>query len=407
MNAAVQCPVAAPPLPTLLVDDDAFVRKVVARQLRALGVEHVVQAADGHAAQRLLRSSGPFRLIMIDLMMPGCDGVELLREIAVCQPGAALALLSSAEPRVLRTARQLAQARNLRVAGSFPKPISLQSLRALVQSLDLAPAPARVLEVEAPLTAAELGAALAQGELGVHVQPEIDLRNGTIHGVEVLARWHSPARGGFVRPDRFVALAEASGLIRELTEQVLRLALEAGRHWRSLGLDLHLAVNLSPRCLDDLRLPEHILGLADELSFDPRRLLLEVTESGFAGGSTPALDILTRLRLNGIELAIDDFGTGYSSLQQLQRIPFSQLKVDRSFVSRAVEDPDARHIDEANIRLAHGLGLRAVAEGIETPEQLALLRTLGCDLGQGYLLARPMPVHEFPGWARSFRLDGA
>jgi EAL domain-containing protein (putative c-di-GMP-specific phosphodiesterase class I)/ActR/RegA family two-component response regulator len=411
MNEASSSPrTAEPPAAALVVDDDAFVREVLGRQLQSLGVGRVAAAADGDEARLRLRDGGDFGLIVLDLEMPGCDGIELMREIGERQPDASLILISSADARVLRTARELALQRGLRVAGAFGKPVGIEDLRTGLRTLAHASRPARSAPgsagAQAPLGVADLAAALDRDEIRIHVQPEVDLRSGAVHGVEVLARWHSPEHG-FVPPDRFIALAESGKLIQRLTDVVMRLAVMSGRQWDAEGLSPCLAVNVSPHCLDDLRLPEQVVALVEGLSFDVRRLLLEVTESGVAGRSARSLDILARLRLKGFELAIDDFGTGYSSLQQLQRIPFTQLKVDRSFVSRAATDEDARHIVSANIRLAHDLGLRVVAEGVETLAELALLRELGCDLAQGYLLARPMPPEEFPAWVRGFRLPGS
>ena len=391
-------------LPALVVDDDAFVRKVFVQQLRSLGLSDIASAADGLEAQNLLRNSGPYSLILFDLVMPGYDGFELLREIAEHQPRAALVMVSSADPRVLRTVQQLAQLRKLHVLGALSKPVRVADLQALLARMRDYESPRVAAPATTGMTAGELRDALRDGQIDVHVQPIVDLHTLRLHGVEALARCTHPAHR-FASPEQFITLAEATGQILELTLQVTRRILRVCAQWRSEGLEPHVAVNLSMACLTELDLPERLLALTETCHFNPKRLSLEITESGLAADTARSLDILGRLRLRGIELSIDDFGTGYSSLQQLQRIPFTQLKVDRSFVSRAVEDVEARHIVEANIRLAQRLRLCSVAEGVETPAQLELLKRLGCDLAQGYLFAKPMPIDDFPGWARRFALQ--
>jgi EAL domain-containing protein (putative c-di-GMP-specific phosphodiesterase class I) len=334
-------------------------------------------------------------------MMPGTDGVVLLRDIAKLQPQVGLILMSSADGRVLRTAEGIARERQLNVLGTLAKPVAQKALSALLgrleQSTPIQKPGAEVVKI----TADDLKAALACGEIIIHVQPEVHIRDRRLGVVEALARWTSPVYGS-IPPDSFVPLAESCGLIRELTDVTLRAGIAACAQWRRQGLDIRVAINLSPFMLEDLSLPEAIAALAAEHGLPTRNLLLEVTESGVFKDVATSLDILARLRLRGMSLALDDYGTGHSSLKQLLRIPFTDLKLDRMFLTGSDTDPERRRVVESTITLAHDLGLKVIAEGVETEEQLQLLSDLGCDYAQGWLIARAMPVDQLVDWARSY-----
>lgn len=380
----------------LVVDDDEFVLSVVARMLGKRAAQ-VLTASDGQAARRMLGETR-FDLVVCDLKMPGLDGIELLRDFATLQAGAALILMSSADAKTLRAAEQLAQARGLRILGSLQKPVTTAALDQLIARID---APARAPSA-APaggeVSLDELRAGLAAGEIDVYVQPKLGLRSGRLAGAEALARWLKPD-GRVLPPSAFVPLAERSGLADALTQQVVRRALAAQQAWRDAGLDIPISVNLPIDSLDHLDLPEQLGAELARHGTAPDRLILEITESGVMKDLTRSLDVVTRLRLRGYRLSIDDFGTGYSSLEQLQRFPFSELKIDRAFVHGASQDPRLRSIAESSIRLARDLHLKTCAEGVETEADYALMRELGCELAQGYYVARAMPAPELPRWA--------
>ena len=244
----------------------------------------------------------------------------------------------------------------------------------------------------------ELRAALDAGEIDIYAQPKLGLRSGRLAGAEALARWLKPD-GRVLPPAAFVPLAERSGLADALTQQVVRRALAAQHSWREQGLDIPISVNLPIDSLDHLDLPEQLGAELARYGTEPDRLILEITESGVMKDLARSLDVVTRLRLRGYRLSIDDFGTGYSSLEQLKRFPFSELKIDRAFVDGAAGDPSLRSIAESSIRLARDLHLKTCAEGVETEADYELMRELGCELVQGYYVARPMPAPELPRWA--------
>jgi EAL domain-containing protein (putative c-di-GMP-specific phosphodiesterase class I) len=234
----------------------------------------------------------------------------------------------------------------------------------------------------------------------VHYQPKVAVPGGEVVGVEALARWQHPEQGS-VLPDVFVPLAEQTGLVRRLTACVLDSALTQCRSWADRGLDLPVAVNLSVRDLLDPGLPTQVMGMLDRHGLGSNSLQLEITESSIMDQPARALDVLNALADLGIELAIDDFGTGYSSLAYLQRLPVLQLKIDRSFVTHLSENESDAAIVRSTIDLGHSLALTVVAEGVEDARSMDLLASAGCDLAQGYHVARPMAGDEIQGWIAS------
>ena len=242
--------------------------------------------------------------------------------------------------------------------------------------------------------------ALASGELHMVYQPKVSLEDGSLNRVEALIRWDDPEHGR-VAPSRFVPLAEQHGLIGPLTDWGLRTTLEQWHRWRKSGLDIHLAFNISAVSLQCLDFPDLVERICNELAVPTDRLVLELTE----GATQPLInlmDTLTRFRIKGIGLAIDDIGTGYSSLMQLRQLPFTEVKIDRLFVQDLPRAHDSCVIVKAIIDLAHGLGLTATAEGVETVEQLRFLKTLRCDVAQGYLVAHPLEGDALPRWSEQF-----
>lgn len=249
--------------------------------------------------------------------------------------------------------------------------------------------------------AGELRAALGSPAFTLHVQPQLELRTGTICGVEALARWQHPQRGP-ISPAQFIDIAESTGLIGPLTWQVLELALALGRRYAASGLDLPIAVNISARNLQDAELIPRLRELLAGWSLPPDCLHLEVTETALMADAALSRRVLEELRTLGLPVYLDDFGTGYSSFAYMRELPLSGIKLDRAFIA-AVDEPVTRRIVRTMSELGHALGLRVIAEGLENPDHLALLETLGCHAVQGYAIARPMPGEALMDWLHSFR----
>jgi diguanylate cyclase (GGDEF)-like protein len=243
----------------------------------------------------------------------------------------------------------------------------------------------------------DLREALDQNMLTVHFQPKVNLATSTVIGVEALARWEHPMRG-WVGPDEFIPVAEETGLIKELTDQVLRASLAAVRIWRDRGLDLRVAVNLSTLDLLDELLAERIAHRLEQHGLSPELLTLEITESSLLSDVPRVMATIGHLDRLGVSLSLDDFGTGYSSLSYLRRLPVSELKVDRSFISNILLEAHDDVIVKSTVDLGHNLGLRVVAEGIENGEVMDRLIEVGCDIGQGYAISRPLDAVKFARW---------
>ena len=243
--------------------------------------------------------------------------------------------------------------------------------------------------------------ALEKQQLRMVYQPKVSLRDGSLKRVEALVRWDDPELGP-VEPARFIPLAEEHGLIDALTQWGLRTALRQWLEWRDQGIDTSIAFNISALSLEQLDFPDLVERMCTGLGVPIDRLVLELTE----GATQPLIklmDTLTRFRIKGIGLAIDDFGTGYSSLMQLRQLPFTEVKIDQAFIADAARSRDCRLIIQSVADLAHGLGLTATAEGVETLDQLRLVRELGCDLVQGYLIAPPLEPQALKPWKQKFR----
>ncbi len=362
----------------LVIDDDAGFRSYVRRVSETVGYETLV-TEDAEDFKEKVRSWHP-SVIMLDLQMPKVDGVELLRALGETKSAAKILIASGFDAKVVETAAHLAAERGLAIAGSLQKPVRAAMLRDRLE---------RLREVETPLLASALAHAIRTDELRLEYQPKLDCKSGEIFGVEALVRWQHPTRG-LVPPDSFISLAEQNALIHDLTAWVAAAAIRQAAHWRREGLALQLALNISALNLENIELPEMIVARCEEAGLAPEAVTLELTESAAMGNIAQGMDVLTRLRLKGMHLSIDDFGTGYSSLIQLQRLPFSEIKIDKSFVMHMGETRECRVLVEAVVGIAQRLGLFAVAEGVETAEALAALTALGCDAAQGYFISRPV-----------------
>ncbi|MFC0339079.1 diguanylate cyclase/phosphodiesterase [Kushneria avicenniae] len=253
--------------------------------------------------------------------------------------------------------------------------------------------------------ARDLGTAVEQDQLAMVYQPQIAADSGEVIGFEALMRWQHPMLG-FVPPDEFIALAEQSGRILQLTQWMLRAVCRQIDQWAHQGETVSVAINLSAQDVMDITLPERIHLLLQDYQLGPERLRLEVTESALIQDPVLAQRNLIALREAGLHIAVDDYGTGYSSLSQLKRLPVQELKIDKSFILRLDNDPEDRIIVRSTIDLAYSLGLSVVAEGVETEASRALLTAMECDVLQGYLISRPLPFDQVIGWVRQYR-EGA
>ena len=251
----------------------------------------------------------------------------------------------------------------------------------------------------------ELRRGIAEGQLVLFYQPKADLASGRVTSVEALVRWAHPTRG-LVPPDEFLPIAEQTGLMRPLTLWVIETALRQSAAWQAEGAELRVAVNVSLPDLLDLRFPDDLLRLLDETGVDPSRLQLEITENVVMADPVRVMDVLARISELGVELSLDDYGTGTSSLAYLKRLPVRELKIDRSFVMNMDAEERDAVIVRSTVELARSLGLRVVAEGVESAEVWTQLSEFGCELAQGYFLSRPIPGQEVTGSIERWHASG-
>ncbi len=391
----------SPPHAILIVDDDALQRDLLAMQLNNLGFEHLLLADSGHAAlTQLDLHPHQIRLIISDLSMPDMDGLVLMRHVAQRGFAGALIVLSGMQDDLLNSAVGLASAHGLTVLGCLSKPCKPAQLEHLLAKLD-SPANAHHGHTPNPALAPDrLAAALVAGEFVAWYQPKVDVDSGQAFGVEALARWPQ-ADGSYISPGAFVPALEAAGLVDELFFDMARQAAASMAVWRSQGLVLKTAINLSMDTALNLTMPERLQHIVAAADLSPAQFVIEVTESRLMVERSVAMESITRLSLMGFGLSIDDFGTGYSSLVQLIDLPFNELKIDASFVQRAKHELKAQTVLRIATLLGSNLHMSVVAEGVETQEQLEFVRRSGCTLVQGYYFARPMPFEPCTAWLRA------
>lgn len=391
----------------LLVDDEPLVLRLHQRMLANLGYT-LVTSCEGasQALETMDLADKPPHLILLDLNMPEIDGVEFLRHLVKRNYAGSVILVSGEDDRVLQAAEKLLKAHHITALGHLRKPVKPDMLATMLDKWS----PPEHAEHWTPLStgesaatiktysADEVRAAIANRELLNHYQPKVSLRTGHVEGVESLVRWKHP-RDGMVFPDQFISVAESHGLICDLTRLVITGALTDGKSLQQkTGLALKVAVNASMDDLTSLDFVDYIAGAATAAGMLPNHVVLEVTESRLMQDLRVPLEVLTRLRLKRFRISIDDFGTGHSSLAQLRDIPFDELKIDRGFVHRAWADETVRAIFDTSAMLAKQLNMDIVAEGVEDRADWDFVRRSGCDIAQGYFIAKPMPADALHDW---------
>ncbi|MBL4584255.1 MAG: EAL domain-containing response regulator [Pseudomonadales bacterium] len=384
----------------IIVDDDRLVAEMLATAASIVGFNtHIYTHAIDFLAHDLDRQD----IVLLDLSMPGIDGIEVIRTLSANKLPIALVLISGHDRGVLHSAEQLAKAHSLKVIGTLSKPIQIPHLQRILLKQFASFRATKKLYHSCEIALAkpeEVVQAITQEQLLIHYQPVLDMTTCDMVGVEALVRWQHPEQG-LIFPDAFIPVAEQNGLMEQLTGYVLGAVLKDRQAWLKEGLALHCSINISADNITSLGLPEQLMALLHKNQCEPSDITLEITESTLMGELVTSLDILTRLRMKGFSLSIDDFGTGYSSLSHLHRIPFTELKIDRGFVMDMVNDEEARAIAKTCIMLGHELDMKVVAEGIESQEIWDILVSYGCDFGQGYHIARPMPADSLLEWSQS------
>ncbi len=386
----------------LVLDDEPFMHKLLERMLANLGYTSIAACDNGRAALDIIDNPDDSpNLILLDINMPEMDGLEFVRHLVERHYNGSLILVSGEDERMQQAAEKLARAHKITVLGHLHKPASPEGMAELIGKWE-PPKQSKPRAARKIYAADEVRAAIANGELVNYYQPKVRTVSGQVMGVESLVRWRHP-QDGMVFPDQFIGVAEANGLIDDLTRVVLAGAFAQYSIWQQSGLMLQVAVNLSMDNLASLGFVDEIVGLAAKAGVPPQMVELEVTETSFMDDLRTPLEVLSRLRLKRFRLSIDDFGIGNSSLAQLRDLPFDELKIDMSFVHGAWKNEKLQAMFDSSLSLAKQLGMEVVAEGVEDQADWDFVHNRNCDISQGYFIAKPMPAADLPAWIQSWQ----
>lgn len=375
----------------LIIDDDEDVSSYISVVAKSAGYTALV-CNDPTELDQFYRPD--LGTIILDIMMPHIDGIEILRALAERHCQAGIIIVSGSEKSILRATEKIAIERKLNFIGSLQKPFVPENLAALMTKSRLSHSSRRLHRH--PLEGAS-DMLPGEEELVVMFQPKVNMNTLDFASLEALVRWQHPVKG-LLAPGFFIPAAEQSGEIDALTDMIVHKTLAQCSAWMQQDLVMNVAINVSARTLGNVEFPDRLDELLTYFGIAASQITLEVTETWLSDDPVDCLDTLTRLSLKGFKVSIDDFGTGYSSIAQLSRIPFSELKIDQSFVKHAPLNAQAHKILQSSVELGHHLNMNVVAEGVENQEQWNLVRDAGCDECQGFFIARPLPAGSTPAW---------
>jgi len=383
----------------LILDDEPSIGRMISLMAQELQLEAMSVTNPGMFFTAL--TAWVPTHVILDLIMPEMDGVEVLQQLGYKGCTARIAISSGVGNRVLGAAQLSAAEHGLDVAGLLPKPIKMRELQEfLYSSPDPNPAERHKKpfneQGEMTITRADIQGAIREKQFRLIYQPKINCASGRITGFEALVRWDHPTKG-LIMPDRFIALSERLGLIGLITDQVVDQAL----NWYISTPEVEgqsISINISAKTLEDQDFSYWLDVMCNRAAVPKELIILEITETAALDDQLLALDMFTRLRMKGFHVSIDDFGIGTSSLRLLARLPFSEIKVDKSFAMTVVKSSESKIILQSTVDLSHHLGLSVVVEGVEDRETLDFLQEIGCDMAQGYHIARPMSGESIANW---------
>lgn len=386
----------------LVVEDNEFQRRWLVAMLSNLGAQHIVEAEDGLEALRVLQDPAQaIDICFIDLNMPGMDGMELIRHMAKSANPVSIVLASALDPSLVFSVETMSQAYGVNLLGTIVKPATPEALEVMIarhipprlrQRRQSGGVPAMP---EISLDTVLQG--LRDNQFVPYFQPKVELQSGKVKGVEAFARWLHPEHG-VIGPHAFIPLLEQHGRIELLTWSIIRQSVAACRMLHAHGHAISVSINLASAPLAELTFADHFAECVAQHGVDPEYMAIEITESASRTDVPAFLENLARLRMKGFVLAVDDYGTGDASMQHHLRIPFSELKIDRSFVVGAAANEALGVALASSLELAQKLKRESTAVGVETRQDWDLLQTLGCTNAQGYFIAKPMAANALPGW---------
>lgn len=387
----------------LVAEADSAQRVALVEMLGQLGASQVTEIPDGHTALRCFQDSftPTVNVAIIDLALPGMDGLELIRKMAELNCRAHVIIIGAQPSNLLFSVETMAQAYGVELLGTIAKPVSAQKIAALLANY----APPALPSEAAPrptFTFDEVGIGLQARQFEPFFQPKIELETGQVKGLEAFARWRHPEHG-VLGPSSFIDALEHNHRIDFLDWSMIEKSVESCRRFHDQGIPISISINLAPQTLAHPAFMQQIGACVERHRVLPDYITFEMPESTVLTSDPSFLERLVRLRMLGYGLAIDDYGTGRSNLQLLARVPFSELKIDRSFVDGAFRKRALGTVLSSCLGLARSLERKSVAVGVETKQDWDFLQGLGCTYAQGYHIAMPMAADAFPGWLEDWR----
>lgn len=335
-----------------------------------------------------IQDSAQLTTILLDSNIEDPGIIDILYLLSSINCKIPIIISGDCDEKVLLSVKRIGRLKDLSVYALHLNHMTPKKLTEILEHID---------QHSQVINSAVIAHALEKKQFEVYYQPKIDIRTNKLVGVEALLRWERPNHG-MIYPDYFISIAEESGLITPMTYWVIREVFKQYVLWKKKKIVLNFAINLSAKVLTDVILPEELGKMIKEFKINPEHICFEITEAAAMHQPDIVLEVLTRIRLKGFSLSIDDFGTGYSSLVELQRLPFTELKIDKSFVSDIAYNQSNMHIVRSIISLGQNMNLSLVAEGVETIEAAEQLKEMGCDILQGYLYSKPLSVNNFINW---------
>ncbi len=388
----------------LVVDDDALLRQVTKNVLRSFSAANIHEAADGAKALDIIKQKEehPVDIILCDLNMPEMDGMEFMRHLGEERCDVSVIIVSAQDDALLGAVAKMAAAYGLRLLGAAQKPIQHEHLEALIVKHKSLPPKKAARPARPVFSLDEILQGITEKQFEPFFQPKVAFETGAITGAEALARWRHPQHG-VVTPYAFIETLERNGNILGLTLIILEKAAVACKTLHDKGHMIPISVNLSLDLLGDPALSEKITQVVKSAGIKPQDIILEITETAAMTDIAHSLENLARLKMHGFHLSVDDYGTGFSNMQQIMRVAFSELKIDQSFVKDCANNNDLCVMLQSNIDMAHKLKMACIAEGVETKEDWDTLKNMGCDMAQGYFIAKPMSLSSFVDFCSHYK----
>ncbi|MBF0266398.1 MAG: EAL domain-containing protein, partial [Gammaproteobacteria bacterium] len=392
-------------LNVLVIDDDDFFLKQIKVSLSELSIVNASFVTNANKALDLINQQCEhYNIIICDLNMPELDGISFIRLLSTMDYHGNIILMSGEDKKILNAVENLAHSIQLNLLGSLSKPFTREQISTLINKIDINQ-PEKKKQTRAKIesfSVEKIRQGLQNNELTAYFQPKIELKNMHVKSFEALARWKNDD-GSIFPPVYFIQVAEDNNLIDPITDIIFEIAVKQLSSWLQAGHDLSIAVNFSMYSIARTELPEKLEKMCQQAGVSCDKVIIEVTESGIVEDQHIIIEVLSRLRLKGFQLSIDDYGTGYSTIEQLQKLPFNEIKLDRSYVANSANNKESYAILSSSIDLATKLSMSIVSEGVETEEDLQVVKDLGSNYAQGYFIAKPLAQNDVLTWIENWQ----